>query len=840
MSSILKSISDFFAFLADRQEQIVELFIEHIELATFAVSIAILIGVPIGILISRYKKLHKPVMGFANLVQAVPSIALLGFLIPFLGIGFVPAIFAVVLYAIMPIIKNTSTGLLNINKETIEAAKGIGMTDLQILFRVQFPMALPVIMAGVRISAVTAVGLLTLASYIGAGGLGYLIYSGVQMVSSNMILAGAIPACALALLIDFLFSKIEKAVVPISLRVGIPLPDSKDGLVKLRGQRRRFLSTVAAVMSVIILFVVVGDYIKLPFGGAKDDNGGLVVDPNIPPVITVTSKNYTEQTLLGAMAADLIEYNTELEVDRKLNMGGTLICFEALKANEVQVMVEYTSSMYAGVLGKTELIRDAEEIERIVVSEYDELHDLTVLADFGFNNTYALAVRADTAEQYNLETISDLAAVSGELKLGSPNEFTNRNDGLVGLNEAYGWEFEEVVITEGGLRYQAIHNGDVDAIIAYTTDSLVHEYDLVLLEDDLNFFLPYHAVPIVRDDVLAAYPQVGEALSVLDNKLTEEIMAELNYRVDVLEEDPLAVARDFLSTNGYIDLTGESDGNASDIPPVITVASKNYTEQTLLGALAADLIEFNTDLEVDRKLNLGGTMICFTALKENEVQVMVEYTSSMYAGVLGKTELIRDAEEIERIVVSEYDELHDLTVLADFGFNNTYALAVRADTAEQYNLETISDLAAVSGELKLGSPNEFTNRNDGLVGLNEAYGWEFEEVVITEGGLRYQAIHNGDVDAIIAYTTDSLVHEYDLVLLEDDLNFFLPYHAVPIVRDDVLAAYPEIGEVLSVLDNKLTEEIMAELNYKVDVLEQDPQSVAREFLVENGYITIDE
>ncbi len=839
MSGILNSISEFFAFLADRQEQIVELFLEHIELATFAVSIAILVGVPIGILISRFSRLHKPVMGFANLIQAIPSIALLGFLIPFLGIGFVPAIFAVVLYAIMPIIKNTSTGLLNINKETIEAAKGIGMTDIQILFRIQFPMALPVIMAGVRISAVTAVGLLTLASYIGAGGLGYLIYSGVQMVSSNMILAGAIPACALALFIDFLFSKIEKAVVPISLRVGVPLPDSKDGLVKLRHQRRRFLSGVAGVMAVIVLFVTVGDLIKIPFSGGSEEEGGLVVDPNIPPIITVTSKNYTEQTLLGAMAADLIEYNTELEVDRKLNMGGTTICFEALRANEVQVMVDYTGTMYASVLAKEEFITDEQEIEDIVASEYAELYDLTVLPDFGFNNTYAVAVRPETAEKYDLETVSDIAKVADELTFGSTIEFSNRQDGLLGLQSTYDFEFGDLIITDGGLRYEAIKNSEVDVIVAYTTDALVHEYGLVTLEDDKSFFLPYNAVPIIRDDVLEAYPQVGEALSILDNVITEEIMAELNYKVDVLLEDPLKVSKEFLAENGYINLDGEEEDD-NDIPPVVRVASKNYTEQTLLGAMAADLIEHNTDIEVDRRLNLGGTMICFTALKEDEIQVMVEYTSSMYAGVLGKTELIRDAEEIERIVSSEYKELHGLTVLPDFGFNNTYALAVRADTAEQYNLKTISDLAAVSGELKLGSPNEFTNRNDGLVGLNEAYGWEFEEVVVTEGGLRYEAIKNGSVDAIIAYTTDSLVHEYQLVILEDDLNFFLPYHAVPIVRDDVLAAYPEIGEVLSVLDNKLTEEIMAELNYKVDVLEQDPLKVSEEFLVENGYITIDE
>ena len=152
------------------------------------------------------------------MVQAIPSIALLGFLVPFLGIGEKPAVFMVVVYSLLPIVKNTATGLSNINAETIEAAKGIGMTEFQILIRVKLPLALPVIMAGIRISAVTSVGLVTIAAFIGAGGLGYVIYSGIRTVNSNLILAGAIPACILALVVDWLCGIIEKLVTPICLR----------------------------------------------------------------------------------------------------------------------------------------------------------------------------------------------------------------------------------------------------------------------------------------------------------------------------------------------------------------------------------------------------------------------------------------------------------------------------------------------------------------------------------------------------------------------------------------------------------------------------------------------
>ena len=187
---------------------------EHIRLTGTAISIAILIGVPLGIIISYIKPLNKPTLAMVNLVQAIPSLAMLGFLVPFLGIGARPAIFMVIVYSLLPIVKNTFAGLSNQNAEMLEAAKGIGMTQLQILFRIKLPLALPIIMAGVRISAVTSVGIVTIAAFIGAGGLGFIIHSGIQMANTNMVLAGAIPACILALLVDFVASLIEKRVTP--------------------------------------------------------------------------------------------------------------------------------------------------------------------------------------------------------------------------------------------------------------------------------------------------------------------------------------------------------------------------------------------------------------------------------------------------------------------------------------------------------------------------------------------------------------------------------------------------------------------------------------------------
>ncbi len=211
-------INEYLRFMMDRSDQILALTGEHIYLTFIAVVIAIAIGVPLGILITRVKKLSGFVIGLANAVQAMPSLAMLGFLIPFLGIGSKPSIVMIFLYSLLPIIKNTYIGLTNVDKSMIESGKGMGMTDGQLMRMVQFPLALPVIMAGVRISAVTAVGLTTLAALIGAGGLGQMIYRGISMVNNKMIISGAIPAMILALLVDFILGITEKAVTPKGLK----------------------------------------------------------------------------------------------------------------------------------------------------------------------------------------------------------------------------------------------------------------------------------------------------------------------------------------------------------------------------------------------------------------------------------------------------------------------------------------------------------------------------------------------------------------------------------------------------------------------------------------------
>ena len=211
-------MGSFINFLQERGDEILSLTVEHLYLTGIAMGLAILIGVLLGILLTRFRWLATPILGAANVIQTVPSLAILGFMIPLFGIGATPAIVALFLYALLPIIRNTYTGIIGVDPATIEAAVGVGMTQRQVLRLVRLPLALSVIMAGIRTSTVICVGIATLCAFIGAGGLGEFIFSGISMVNANMILAGAIPSALLALILDFVLGQIEKLLTPKGLK----------------------------------------------------------------------------------------------------------------------------------------------------------------------------------------------------------------------------------------------------------------------------------------------------------------------------------------------------------------------------------------------------------------------------------------------------------------------------------------------------------------------------------------------------------------------------------------------------------------------------------------------
>lgn len=518
----------FLQYVKTNQVDILNLTVDHVNLTLISVGLAILIGVPLGILICYIKKINKPVLGAANIVQAIPSMALLGFMIPVLGIGKVPAIVTVILYSLLPIIKNTYTGIDNINPQIIEAAKGIGLNKIQILFKIQIPLALPVIMAGVRISAVTAVGLMTMAAFIGAGGLGYLVFSGIRTISNYQILSGAIPACILALVVDFVGAIIERTVTPISLQRNFNT--SKRASMKVR---KIVLAVVSIIVVLSLIFAQVG------------------VGTHNEKTITVGSKDFTEQEILGNLVSDMIEANTDISVNRQISLGGTQVCFSAIKSREIDMYVDYTGTAYVDFL-KHEPISDMEEVYKTVKKELKEKYDIETLNQLNFNNTFTLAMSRDTAAEYGLESISDLANVADELTSGVTFEFANREDCMIGLTKKYDFEFNKMMTLDGGPRYIALNNGEVDVIDAYATDGLLKKFNLITLKDDKHFFPPYYAIPIITSETLEKYPEIIPVMEKLNTVLSDETMIELNYRVDELQEKPDVVAREFLEEKGLI------------------------------------------------------------------------------------------------------------------------------------------------------------------------------------------------------------------------------------------------------------------------------------------------
>jgi osmoprotectant transport system permease protein len=272
--------------------------------------------------------------------------------------------------------------------------------------------------------------------------------------------------------------------------------------------------------------------------------------PRQSDTIVVASKDYTEQDILGHVLTILISENTDLNVNLVPNLNSWII-YEAIKTGDVDLYIEYSGTIYGSFFGYTE-IRSPDEVFEISRAGLLERDNIAYLNRIGFNNTYALAVRQDTAEQFNLRTISDLARVSNELILGGTMEFMNREDGIIGLRRVYGLNFRNELTVEGALRYTAIINDQIQVTNAFSTDGMLLRHELVVLEDDLEFFPPYQAAVSIRQDTFEKYPQLEDVLNRLIGTLDDDSMRSLNYRVDVLQESPEYVARNFLISAGLI------------------------------------------------------------------------------------------------------------------------------------------------------------------------------------------------------------------------------------------------------------------------------------------------
>ena len=509
---------------------------EHLFLTGLAMAIAVIIGVPLAIACRRSRAMRGWVLGAVGIAQTVPSLAMLAILLSLLGmIGAVPAIIALALYALLPIVRNTVTGLDGVGPQIIEAAKAMGMTTGQQLRIVRIPLALPVIAAGVRTAAVTCVGIATLSAFIGAGGLGQFINRGLALDDYRLIMLGAIPSACLALLVDFSIWGAEW-----SLR-----PGRRTALAKaLRGPAMAMpllLAGLGVAASVI-------DLTPAPVGQLAGSVGRI----GRPGVIRVASKEFGEQLLLGEIMAQLIEARTNLTVERRLGLGGTDICNSALKRGEIDLYPEYTGTAYRSILKITGDVPGPYGVYCTVRREYSRKFDAEWLEPFGFENTYAIAVRRQDAEDHGWRSISDLTDQADKLRAGFTSEFQERQDGYPGFKKEYGISFGRAVDIGADLMYQALAKKEVDVICAFSTDGRIAAYDLLPLKDDKRFWPPYDAAPVVRSAFLAEHPEVQPVLGLLAGLLDNATMRKLNYEMQGEKRPPADVARQFLQSKDLI------------------------------------------------------------------------------------------------------------------------------------------------------------------------------------------------------------------------------------------------------------------------------------------------
>lgn len=512
-------MNNFMDTLVNRWPEILTGLQQHLFLSLVSILIAAVIAIPLGIFISRRKGIAEPVIGVTAIFQTIPSLALFGFLLPVFGIGSTTAIIALTVYALLPILRNTYTGITGVDKSAVEAGKGMGMTNSQILRMIELPLALPIIMAGLRTATVLTIGVATLAAFIGAGGLGDLIYRGLSTTRNELVLAGAIPAALLAILFDFVLRRIETATEPKA--------STKRGSWKLP-------LLIAVPIAALVLFFALR-------GGTDED------------AIVITGKKWTEQYILPYIISEYVKDKTDYPVIVKEAIGETPILTEAIKKGDIDLFVEYTGTGYLTILKeKYDPGMSPEEIYETVKEGYAEKYDLKWTKPLGFENTYALALSPDTAKQINVKTISELAPKSNQLIFGGPTEFFEREDGYNPFVVTYKLNFKEKRSLDPNLMYTAVKEGKVDAVPAFTTDGRIVRFNLKTLKDDKKFFPPYFAAPIVREETLEKYPELEGVLNELGGKISEEEMAEMNAKVDLDKEDPRKVARDFLKRKGLI------------------------------------------------------------------------------------------------------------------------------------------------------------------------------------------------------------------------------------------------------------------------------------------------
>lgn len=489
--------------IAEALARLPDYFGSHVKVSALALALGLVVSLPLAFLCVRRPKLRAVALALTSIVQTIPGLALLALFYPLLlalaaltdrmfgfsfsALGLLPSVLALALYSMLPVLRNTITGLSSIDPAVEEAATGVGMTRRQALWMVELPLALPIIMAGVRTAAVWVIGTATLSTPIGQTSLGNYIFTGLQTQNWVFVLFGCAAAAVLALAVDQLLALMETGV---SAR-----------------KRGRVISGAIGLAVIVSLAFVPS------FSRTKSS-------------YVIGAKPFAEQYILGSLIGQRI---AESGMSAVLREGlGSAVVFDALAAGDIDIYVEYSGTIWANQMKRRD-VRPREQVLAEVKQWLTDKYGIVLPGGLGFDNAYTLAITRKRAQQDNIKTLGDLARFSANLTIASDYEFFGRPE-WTALRATYGLLFKEQKTMQPEFMYPAVAGGDVDVISAYTSDGRIAQYDLAAIADDRHAIPPYDAIILISPK-RANDAALLEAVKPLIGKINVELMREANLRV---------------------------------------------------------------------------------------------------------------------------------------------------------------------------------------------------------------------------------------------------------------------------------------------------------------------
>jgi osmoprotectant transport system permease protein len=519
MTALLKRL---IVLLQDRWPEVGLRLVQHLELVGSALAMAMFIGFGLGLVLAPHRRLAQAALMTANVVQTIPSLALLAFLLPLLGIGAKPAICALALYAIMPIFRSTLAVVQDDAQHLAAIGAALGLRPREVLWRIKIPQGAPLLISGLRTAAVWSVGTATLSAFIGAGGLGEFINRGISLLDPALMLLGAVPAALLALGIDLVLGALEG-----------------DARQWRRGNRfpKRKWAGIGLLLGLFLLGL--GTWYDAGWPARSVGAAPGLSSPQSP--VRIGTKNFAEQFVLGELIAQYLEAHG-IAVERPLRgFQSTELIHGALVNEQIDLYVEYLGTAEEAIL-KLPPASQVDPMAR-VRDAYEKQFHLAWLEGLGFSNTYAVVTRTEVA--HGAATLSQFAPLAPRLRIGLNSEFIERADGFPALEKTYGLRFAQVETLDAGLLYPALQDNQADAIVGFSTDARLTQPGLVVLEDDRAAFPRYDAVPVISEAALKTHPQLGPLLHQLAGTLDETTMRGLNAQVELQSRAPGDVARDY-------------------------------------------------------------------------------------------------------------------------------------------------------------------------------------------------------------------------------------------------------------------------------------------------------